>query len=193
MIWNNRFIKIIVLVLGVFILALNFIIYLNQGVVVLNESSFSIHDIPIDILLDPEKLNKYLDSMYFYDYNTDYSMQSYFGFGYFFDKFSQFPGLTHTLDMLRSFGNVVGNFSVTGNNIIDFVIAIFRVISTPIAIGMTLFMDIVHNLIWIVSFIVDGINNPNQGINLHRSDYHYSNSYIETCSHVPLLHYFLRV
>lgn len=179
MIWNNRLIKSIVLILGVFVLVINLVIYFNdtQYVPGINGGSnwWNWQSIPD------------LKFWTYDDYNTEFASKHYFGFRYFFNKLSTFPGLRYCTDAITKYGNIITNFKVTDITILDVLIAIFRIITTPIVLLFTFLTDIMSNLYWFISFIIDGIENPTADVvTLHDNN-------IGTLLNVPLNSFILRV
>lgn len=139
---GSRLIKTIVLILGVFLLVINIVLWANDTDLVSK-----------DFWDDYSQIENF--SWWSYDeYVSSASPQNYYGFRWFFDKLSTFPGLRSTLDMFQNFSNVISNFDVTGNYFADIFLAIFRILFTPVMLVMTLVLDIFQNVSWFISFII---------------------------------------
>lgn len=85
--------------------------------------------------------------------NTTTGPTHYIGFKYFFNIISTYPGPGFTLDMLNDYCNVFTNFEVSGIAVIDWFIALFRLITGPIVISVTLVGDLITNLIWLFKWV----------------------------------------
>lgn len=80
----------------------------------------------------------------------------YVGFKTLFNLFGTFPGPSMTIETLNQWCNVFTNFNVTGIAIIDWFVALFRLITGPIAAGIAIIGDILTNLIWLFRiFFID--------------------------------------
>lgn len=138
MVGCNRVVKIICMTLGIYLLTANIILWAN--------------DPSVNVLLNqnnPIHINEFFNFASFHGYNAT----NFKGFGWFFDKISTFPGLSSTHKMMMTYGNIVSNFHVTDNNIVDAILGILRLLTTPINLTVTLFIDILNNAIWFFSFI----------------------------------------
>lgn len=142
MFFGNRLVKTIVLILGVFLLVINVVIWANDTDVV-SKNYFE----------QVSEISNF--SWWSYDeYNSQAAPQNYYGFRFFFDKLSTFPGLRATWTMLKEFGDVINNFSVTSIPLLDVLFAIFRVLFTPVMLLITIVTDIYSNVKWFIEFIV---------------------------------------
>lgn len=139
MVGCGRFVKIIVLTLGIYVLTMNVILWAN--------------DPSVNVLLNAE--NPISIDKYFYSFANfhGYNVTHFRGFSWFFDKLSTFPGLASSHKMLSTYANIVSGFKVTNNGILDTILAILRLLTTPINLGVTLVIDIINNAIWFFSFI----------------------------------------
>lgn len=81
------------------------------------------------------------------------SPTKYIGFKSLFEIFATFPGPSMTMEMLNKWCNVFTNFNVTGIAILDWFIALLRLITGPIAAGVSIIGDILTNLIWLFRII----------------------------------------
>lgn len=141
MVFGNRFIKIIVLTLGIYLLTANVILWATEPSVNLQliYSNFTTHN-----------LNEFSGFKGFHDFG----MVNFKGFKWFFDRISTFPGPTFTHGVLTTYTDILSGFSITGNWGLDFLLAIFRITSTPILLSITIVVDIVNNGLWFVKFVV---------------------------------------
>lgn len=81
------------------------------------------------------------------------SPNKYIGFHSLFEIFSTFPGPAMSIETLNNWCNVFTNFEVTDIVVIDYFIAIFRLITGPIVSGVAIIGDLITNLIWIFKLI----------------------------------------
>lgn len=77
----------------------------------------------------------------------------FIGFKSLFEIFSTFPGPAISIDVVNKYCNVFTNFDVTGIAVLDYFIAIFRLITGPIASGVAIIGDIITNLVWLFKII----------------------------------------
>lgn len=81
------------------------------------------------------------------------SPTKYIGFKSLFEIFGTFPGPSMSIETLNQYCNVFTNFEVTGIAVLDWFIALFRLITGPIASGIAIIGDIVVNLVWLFKII----------------------------------------
>lgn len=77
----------------------------------------------------------------------------YVGFKSLFEILGTFPGPSMTMETLNQYCNVFTNFEVTGIAVVDYIIALFKLITGPIASGIAIIGDVVTNLIWLFRII----------------------------------------
>ena len=131
MIIGNRFVKILFITLGLFVLVVNLIYWANQPLVI--SPTYYINNNEFIVMFDRH--------------------QSFIGFSDFFKFLETFPGLTTTIVTLRTWGDIISNFSITNIGFLDALIGIFRLITTPIALSMTIIVDLFRNIIWFVTLL----------------------------------------
>lgn len=85
--------------------------------------------------------------------NNTGTPSKFIGFQSLFDIFSTFPGPALTTTVLNKYVNVFTNFNVTGIAIIDWFVALFRLITGPIAITVTIIGDVLTNLVWLFNLL----------------------------------------
>lgn len=77
------------------------------------------------------------------------------GFQYLYQYVSTFPGLTNSLNVINTVVNTItGQFSVSGNNVIDAILGIFYVLVTPVSLIITFIIDIFNNIVWVFGFFL---------------------------------------
>lgn len=80
---------------------------------------------------------------------------NFHGFGWFFGKMGQFPGLQRTIDFVNDIPNYI-NLTDNGENFsMDSFMDILRIIALPFMIIGTMIVNIFENIIWLFSFIFD--------------------------------------
>ena len=133
MIVGNRSLRIIVLSLIVFLLAINFALwnfdsYLASSVV------------PVDFN--------------FYSWHNDNWSYDFKGFKWFFDRIASFPGIENTRDYLNGIFKIISGYKVDTSQISawDVVGAIIDLFLGPILLFYTIAADLVSNIIWFFSF-----------------------------------------
>lgn len=103
---------------------------------------------------------------------------TYIGFKGLFDMLGTFPGPAMTIESLNTWCNVFTNFDLTGIQVLDYFVAIFRLITGPIYAGVCIVGDILINLIWIFRVIfVNGWYNIFQQ---HESQYDMPINYVNS-------------
>lgn len=75
------------------------------------------------------------------------------GFKEFFGYLETYPGLYYTQSWINNYCNVIGNFQVTNVDVLNALLAIFRILTTPIVIAVSIVSDIVHNIVWFYGFL----------------------------------------
>lgn len=141
MVGCNRLLRIICLGLGSYLLVINVILWATDPEV--NMLLLKQYNITEEIYL----IDKF-------QIMHNYNMTHYRGFKWFFDNLSNFPGPSFTHGMLMTYANIISGYSITGNWGLDFLLAIFRILSTPLLLTITITMDILNNAIWFIGFIV---------------------------------------
>lgn len=134
----SRLFKTIFLIVGVYVIAVNVIRWANLPHVAdiwLNDNTF----------------------ISFTQFQGQYQMQKYWGFKWFFDVISTFPGATTTVAMFNKYGNIISMFPTTFDpnniNILEGIIAILAILFTPALLGITIVIDILNNVLWFFSFL----------------------------------------
>lgn len=121
---NNTFIRIIFISFGFFLLAINIVFWTNSSAFQFGMTS-----------------QEYWGAAY--DAHDDF-----IGFGKLFSYLETFPGINFTIKAFNVWGNIIANYDVTGNGLLDLLLAIFRVISVPLALVVTIAGDIISNVMW---------------------------------------------
>lgn len=131
---DSRLLRIIVLSTFVFILGANLVLFtiVQPGTYVHNYVEYA----PNFVFM-----NKY-------HYN-------YRGFKDFFDYISTFPGLINShLTVNRMAAILSREISYTGYTIVDAVLGVFDILSSPVQLIITFILDIFNNVVWIFTFFL---------------------------------------
>lgn len=145
----NRLFKTITLLLGVYLLIINVVLWATEPSV----NILLLKGNGISILNDLQDMPQIYEVSSFEEMHKISSM-NYKGFEWFFDRISSFPGPAVTHGYLMTYSNILTGFSITGNWGIDFLLAIFRILSTPLLFVITVTLDILNNAIWFIRFFV---------------------------------------
>lgn len=90
----------------------------------------------------------------FFEYHdARMSTYGYVGFEKFYDLLSTFPGLRYCQGITSTYADIVTGYNVTNVGILDAILAIFRILSTPLLLSVTIIADIVNNVIWFLGFL----------------------------------------
>lgn len=132
MIVGNRSLRIIVLSLIVFLLAINFALwnfdsYLQASVVNVDFNFHSWHD------------------------SGTYEFK---GFKWFFDRIASFPGISNTRDMINKWSTIIAGYHVGDVSAWDILGAIINIFISPITLFCTILADLISNIIWFLNFFV---------------------------------------
>lgn len=140
----SRSIKFIFLTAGVYLLIVNIILWANSA------------EVNANLIYGREFLiggDNWWDVLNSFNKWHDYNMVHYRGFEWFYDRFSTFPGLSATTNVITNYANILRGFSITNNFFLDVLIAIGKMLTTPILLVVTLATDIMSILWWMFSFL----------------------------------------
>ena len=137
MIGTSRLIKIIVMVLGIYLLIVNVVSWTMDG---------DVNTMSVATMLSSE------DQATFYKFHNA-NFTNFKGFEWFFNYLETFPGPATTRMLLSNYSDIVNNYSVSSNGIIDFIAAIWRILSTPLLLVITLVIDVIRNALWFLGAI----------------------------------------
>lgn len=112
----------------------------------------------VNLVLWSNQMNLGLQMAGYQDINdTWYTPQKYIGFENLFEYLGTFPGPAITHEAITTFCNVITNFDVSGIVVVDYVLAILRLIVGPVAVSVSIIGDIAVNLVWFFNLIFMGI------------------------------------
>lgn len=125
MIIGNRFVKLIFVVLGGIILAINLVFWANNN---------------------PQMLKPFIISYSGYQHFGD--TNKFVGFKELFEYIETFPGISHSSYILNKYTNIISNYKVVDGGILDAIIAIFRLLTAPVLLSVTIVIDVFNNIRW---------------------------------------------
>lgn len=126
--------KYIFFTLGIYLIIVNVILW---------ASGSELNDSFLELSL-PNNFNS------FHTYDNAYEWK---GFQWFFERLSTFPGLYYTVNACNTYANIISNFTITNIGVLDTVLAILRILTTPLILINTVLVDIINTVIWFIGFV----------------------------------------
>ena len=129
----SRSIRIIFLASLIFVIGANYVFFATAQDVFNNNDWVSLHFI----------------SMH------NQSTYEYRGFKYFFEYMKTFPGLANSHNTVSTIAGIINNqVSYTNNDVLNVLLNILTIISSPVQLIICLVVDIFNNLVWLFTFFI---------------------------------------
>lgn len=131
---NGRLLRIIVTSSLIFILGINLVLF-----TIVQPSTY---------------VHNYTDTGFNFLYMQNYHYE-YKGFQYFFEYISTFPGLINSHNTINHVAAILSReISYTGYTVVDAMIGVLDVMSSPVQLIITFILDIINNIIWIFELFI---------------------------------------
>ena len=138
MVGCNRIIKIIVMTLGIYLLVINVVLWANDpkmNILLLETSTYHYDMVP----------------NYYVFHET--KMVNFYGFEWFYNRLSTFPGLQNTVAQITNYGKYISGLSLGKWVLISILETIVKGLVVPFQLLGAIAVDIYNNAKWFLGFI----------------------------------------